>query len=169
MEKNFSEYPPPPPHKKKKKLYINGFALSLAVKQRLMEQLWYYPFHVCPIFCKFHKNRRFCWGPLNLLFHCFALFGEFLNFAEIFQFFSNLQFSKKITGLVEVFLTSHLLLFTNAVNFHISGNFCNCMQTWTYLCILVVYTPLKQKPKKVGNKLGKFTFFYYYCVSLFIG
>ena len=33
------------------------------------------------------------------------------------------------------------------------------MQTWTYLCILVVYTPLKQKPKKVGNKLGKFTFF----------
>ena len=41
------------------------------------------------------------------------------------------------------------------------------MQTWTYLCILVVYyTPMKQKPKKVGNKLGKFTFFYYYCVSL---
>ena len=57
------------------------------------------------------------------------------------------------------FLPPHLLLFTNAVNFHISGNFCNCMQTWTYLCILVVYTPLKQKPKKVGNKLGKFTFF----------
>ena len=25
---------------------------------------------------------------------------------------------------------------------------------------------MKQKPKRVGNKLGKFTFFYYYCVSL---
>ena len=43
------------------------------------------------------------------------------------------------------------------------------MQTWTYVCILVVYTPINQKPKKVGNKLGKFTFFYYYYVSLFIG
>ena len=38
------------------------------------------------------------------------------------------------------------------------------MQTWTYLCILVVYTPMKQKPKKVGSKLGKFTFFYYIIV-----
>ena len=43
------------------------------------------------------------------------------------------------------------------------------MQTWTYVCILVVYTPINQKPKKVGSKLGKFTLFYYYCVLLFIG
>ena len=79
----------------KKRIYINGFALSLAVKQRLMEQLWNYLSHVCPIFCKFHKNHRFCRGPLNLLFHFFTLFAKFLNFAEIFQLFSNLQFSQK--------------------------------------------------------------------------
>ena len=80
-----------------------------------------------------------------------------------------LQVSQESRVLLRSFVPPHLLLFTNAVNFHIFGNFCNCMQTWTYLCILVVYTPLKQKPEKVGNKLGKFTLFYYYCVSLFIG
>ena len=88
-----------------------------------MEQLWNYVSHVYPIFCTFHKNCRFCWGPLNLLFHRFTLFGKFLNFAKIFQFFSNLQFSLPV-----------YCFFTNAVNFQICCNFFKCMQTWTYLC-----------------------------------
>ena len=88
MQKRVSEY-------WKKHFYVNGFALSLAVKQRLMEQLWNYLFHVCPIFfCKFHKNPRFCWGPLNLVFRSFKLFSEFLNFAEISNFFLICSFHK---------------------------------------------------------------------------
>ena len=43
MQNRVSELP-------KKNFYINGFAISLAVKQRLMEQLGNYLFHVCPIF-----------------------------------------------------------------------------------------------------------------------
>ena len=102
-----------------------------------MEQLWNYLSHVCPIFCKFHKNHSFCWGPLNLLFHGFTLFSKFLNFAEIFQFFFQFAVSTKITNLVTAFSLMQWI-------FKFFYNFCNCMQTWTYL-------------------------FYYYCVSLFIG
>ena len=49
----------------------------------------------CPIFCEFHKNHRFFWGPLHLPFHSFKLFSEFLNFAEISNFFLICSFHKK--------------------------------------------------------------------------
>ena len=115
----------------KKYFYINGFALSLAVKQRLMEQLWNYLSHVCLIFCKFQKNLRFFRGLLNLLFHCFTLFGKFLNFAEVFQFSLICSFHKNHTfswGLP--YLPVYCFSLMQWI-FIIFCNFCNCMQTWT--------------------------------------
>ena len=43
----------------KKYFYINNFALSLAVKQRLMEQLWNYLFHLAQFFASFTKITGF--------------------------------------------------------------------------------------------------------------
>ena len=110
--------------------YINGFAISLAVKQRLMEQLGNYLFHVCPIFWKFHKNHsmqvllRPSQPPLSLLYPVQLIF----EFCRNFHFF-NLQFSQK-----SQILPPLLLRFTNAVNFQMFCNFCKvCVQTWTYL------------------------------------
>ena len=88
MQKRVSEY-------QKKHFYINGFALSLAVKQRLMEQLWNYLFHLAQFFASFTKITGFFWGPLHLPFHSFKLFSEFLNFAEISNFFLICSFHKK--------------------------------------------------------------------------
>ena len=93
----------------------------------------------------------------------FWMFLKFSNFFLICSFHKNHRFSGGLSYLpVYCFsLMQWIFIFF--------CNFCNCMQTWTYVCILVVYTPIYQKPKKVGSKLGKFTLFYYYCVSLFIG
>ena len=87
MQNRVSELP-------KKNFYVNGFATSLAVKQRLMEQLGNYLFHVCPIFWKFHKNHRFLLRPsqppLSLLYTVQLIF----EFCRNFHFFLICSFHK---------------------------------------------------------------------------
>ena len=64
-----------------------------------MEQLWYYLFHVCPIFCKFHKYCRFVEVLSTSSFtalHCsvnFWILLKFSNFFLICSFHKNHRFS----------------------------------------------------------------------------
>ena len=37
---------------------------------------------------------------------------------------------------------------------------------WLCVFLLLSYTPIKQKPKQLGNKLGKFTFFILLCFTI---
>ena len=80
MQNRVSELP-------KKNFYINGFAISLAVKQRLMEQLGNYLFHVCPIFLKVSQKSqvllRPSQPPLSLLYTVQLIF----EFCRNFHFF----------------------------------------------------------------------------------
>ena len=73
---------------------------------------------------------------------------KFSNFFLICSFHKNHRFSWGLSYLPVYWFSLTQWIFIFVI-------FCNCMQTWTYLCILIVYTPIKQKPKKVGNKLGK--------------
>ena len=119
------------------------------------------------LICSFHKNHRFSWGLPYLPIYCFSLFKFFVIFATacvavnfLFQLIFVFPLFLGMVMYANEFETKEKQKLTEI------KNKLQHMQTWTYLCILAVYTPMKQKPKKVGNKLGKFTFFYYYCVSL---
>ena len=117
------------------------------------------------LICSFHKNHRFSWGLSYLPIYCFSLFKFFVIFATacvavnfLFQLIFVFPLFLGMVMYANEFETKEKQKLTEI------KNKLQHMQTWTYLCILVVYTPMKQKPKKVGNKLGKFTFFYYIIV-----
>ena len=81
--------------------HISGFALSLALKQRL-ETTLKFSIPCFPNFWKylsFHKNHRFSWSPPNLLIYCFLLIQWIFQFLQILLFLqlhANLHLSHRI-------------------------------------------------------------------------
>ena len=95
----------------------------------------------------------------------FWILLKFSNFFLICSFHKNHRFSWGLSYLPVYCFSLMQWIF---IFFVIFATACKPGHNY-YVCILVVYTPINQKPKKVGSKLRKFTLFYYYCVSLFIG
>ena len=101
------------------------------------------------LICSFHKNHRFSWGLPYLPIYCFSLFKFFVIFATacvavnfLFQFIFVFALFLGMVMYANEFETKEKQKLTEI------KNKLQHMQTWTYLCILVVYTPMKQKPKK---------------------
>ena len=73
-------------------------------------------------FCKNHISRR---GPLNLLFYCFSLTGEFSNYLQILQYWQFLHFWQKSHFLSGPSQPLRLQVFTDLTNLLIFRRFYN--------------------------------------------
>ena len=115
--------------------------------RQISEFCWNFPIFF--LICSFHKNHRFSWGLPYLPIYCFSLFKFFVIFATacvavnfLFQLIFVFALFLGMVMYANEFETKEKQKLTEI------KNKLQHMQTWTYLCILVVYTPMKQKPKK---------------------